>query len=625
MISRRLTGGLSSGRPGSVGRSGIGRSSVGRPTFDDADESVNVERRLSRSPIYEGSGPFTGAMPRAQPPRLLRDQLYDRMCDWRAHTIAEMESWLPGNKWVEAMIDLITFGFAFEREVRADGCRALRLRKREPYERRQQVVDILSGMTLPDRIVTLPGAVLPPITSRTEEVVEPRASREFVDEGQWTPPPDIERMVLDTSGDIVLSVPDLVTDTIGILARKGAGKTYLAMVIAEEFLASTFSIPFVVLDPMGVWWGLLSDVEGNPTERRLVVFGGAHGHYPLTSRDGGIMAKMVVACRPLPFVFDLSAFPREEQHRFCADFSAELFLVNKEPLHIFLDEADGFAPQRLEGKSSRHQKRSLAEIDCLVRRGRVHGLGMTLITQRPAVISKNVLSQVGAMFFLETGAPHDLRAIDDWLHDRITEDVRRQCREELPVLGPGQAFYLRGGEHYRFCKFTVRSKKTYDSSLTPRIGDKRPVAKTYALTDEDRRLLDGAMAAARSGVFVAANAGDLYSDDPVQRPSGVPAGESRASTDDLYSDDPVPGAGSASEVGSGDPGGVDDPDSDADVGSGDGENDGADSTVDDDASDDSSSDLDDSDESDDSDEPDDSGASDDEFDESSPDSEQRDE
>jgi len=491
-----------------MGRSGAGRFSPGRSTPDDQTEQAGVERRLSKTPIYEAGDPFSGTVSRGSPPKMLRDQLYDRMCDWRGHTIAEMELWLPGNKWVEAMIDLITFGFAFDREVLPDGTKTLCLRKRELYEHRQQVVDILSGVTLPDRIAMSsdPMLSIPEVKAPRQGVVFQESSI-LVDEGQWTPPPDTEKMVLDVNGDIVLSVLDLVTDTIGILARKGAGKTYLAMVIAEEFLASTFDIPFVVLDPTGVWWGLLSDAEGKPTTTRLAVFGGAHGHYLLSSKDGAIMAKTVVACRPLPFVFDLSAFPREEQHRFCADFSAELYLANKEPLHIFIDEADGFAPQRLDGKSSMHQKRSLVEIDCLVRRGRVHGLGVTLITQRPAVISKNVISQVGAMFFLETGAPHDLRAIDDWLIDRIGDDVRRQCREELPVLGKGQTFYMRGGEHYRFCKFTVRLKKTVDSSYTPRIGEKRPKAETYQLTEEDRAMLDEAMEAVRSGVFVSGEGG----------------------------------------------------------------------------------------------------------------------
>ncbi len=500
MISRRFPGGPS-GRYSPPGRSGAGRFSPGRPMSDDQEEGAGIERRLPKSPIYEGGGPFAGTMPRAQPPKLLRDCLYDRMCDWRGHTIAEMELWLPGNKWVLAMIDLIAFGFAFDRSVQRDGTKTLCLRKREHYERKQQVVDILSGITLPDRIVLSPDSVSGDSQSAelSTRVVVPQESTVLADQGSWMAPPDVERMAIDVSGDIVLSAPDLVAETVGILARKGAGKTYLAMVIAEEFLASTFDIPFVVLDPMGVWWGLLADVDGKPNENRLAVFGGEHGHYSLGSGEGMIMARMVVAARPMPFIFDLSLFPSEEQHRFCADFAAELFLRNRDPLHLFIDEADGFAPQRLEGKSSRYQKRSLNEIDRLVRRGRTHGLGVTMITQRPAVISKNVLTQVGVMFFLETEAPHDLKAIEEWLYEQIPFEVRRQCLEELPVLGKGQTFYLRGGEHYRFCKFTVRMKTTFDSSFTPSIREKRKTAEVCQLSDEDRGLLDKVLLVARSG------------------------------------------------------------------------------------------------------------------------------
>jgi hypothetical protein len=467
----------------------------------DIDESASVERRLPRTPIYENGGPFKGPVPRYQPPKALRDMLYDRMCDWRGHTVAEMESWqeLSGNRWVSAMIDLIAFGFAFDRETAISGAKLLRLRKREPHEEKQLVVDVLSGMTLPDRIVTSidPGAVIP-VSEGARSYRQSQAdeeSRVYAENDQWAPPPEGERMVLDASGDIVLSAPEISTESVGILARKGAGKTYLGMVLAEEFLASTYDIPFVVLDPMGVWWGLLANADGTPLSGRLVAMGGARGHYPLDSRSGRSIAEVVVEARPMSFLFDMSGFEREEQQRFCKDLAAGLFRTNKEPLHVFVDEADIFAPQRLE--KSRFQKQSLTEIDNLVRRGRTRGLGTTLITQRPAVISKNTLTQVGAMFFLQTSAPHDLNAIDTWLHDQFGLDVRQQCRAELPALGKGQAFYMRGGEQYRLCKFTVRAKRTFDSSYTPSVKDKPRVAETCQLADSDRAMLDDLLSRVR--------------------------------------------------------------------------------------------------------------------------------
>src|SRR5437016_1071625 len=42
------------------------------------------------------------------------------------------------------------------------------------------------------------------------------------------------------------------TKTFAILAKRGAGKSYTGAVLAEEF--HKHNIPFVVFDPIDVWW-----------------------------------------------------------------------------------------------------------------------------------------------------------------------------------------------------------------------------------------------------------------------------------------------------------------------------------------------------------------------------------
>jgi hypothetical protein len=241
-----------------------------------------------------------------------------------------------------------------------------------------------------------------------------------------------------------------------------------------------------------VWWGLLASALGEPAESQIVVFGGDHGHYPLTSLQGKKLAELVIRVRPLPVIVDLSGFTQEEQHGFCADFAAELYQENKEALHVFIDEADVFAPQKLD-KSSKHQRRSLSVINTLIRRGRVHGLGATLITQRPAVVSKDVLSQIGIMFFLQMIAPQDLDAVENWLHGNIRADAKRAFRDELPVLGRGTAYYMRGGEKFKFSRFKVRTKTTFDSSFTPRMGDKPRDVNLAELDAENRALVEACL------------------------------------------------------------------------------------------------------------------------------------
>lgn len=454
-----------------------GGSLVPSSLFSTPQEpSTPSVRRLPSSPAYAGGGPFSSVL-KPQGPKLLRDCLYDRMVDGEFHEVSELDEWLPGNRWVEAMIALIVWGFAFDKQDKA-----FRLRKRRLGERRQFVVPLLSGVTLPRYL------------NEGEQTDVKTAEEEisFTDptEQVETEIPQDERMVLDAEGAVVVSAPDMVTETIGILARKGAGKTYLANVIAEEFLGSSFAIPFVALDPTGVWRGLGADVDGHPNANRLLVFGGKNGHYPLRGDEGRLLAKIVVGMRPMPAIMDMSELDTEDQHGFVADFVGELYLLNKEPLHLFIDEADSFAPQRLD-KTSRHQKRSLSVVDNLVRRGRTRGLGVTLITQRAAVINKNVLSQVGAMFFLRMGSPQDLDAVEQWMVDgQVRPDARRECRKNLSGLGQGQAYYMRGGDKYTFSRFMVRSKTTFDSSVTPRIGEEPRMMTVMSLSDDDLREIE---------------------------------------------------------------------------------------------------------------------------------------
>ena len=54
------------------------------------------------------------------------------------------------------------------------------------------------------------------------------------------------------------------TKTFAILAKRGAGKSYTGAVMAEEFAKN--NIPFVVFDPIDVWWGLRLNKNGNNNE-----------------------------------------------------------------------------------------------------------------------------------------------------------------------------------------------------------------------------------------------------------------------------------------------------------------------------------------------------------------------
>ena len=82
-----------------------------------------------------------------------------------------------------------------------------------------------------------------------------------------------------------LDLPDdAVTETFAILAIRGVGKTYTAKKFAEEILRAGYQA--VIVDPVGVWWGLRSSADGSDAGLPIVVFGGDHADVPLEANAG---------------------------------------------------------------------------------------------------------------------------------------------------------------------------------------------------------------------------------------------------------------------------------------------------------------------------------------------------
>ena len=180
---------------------------------------------------------------------------------------------------------------------------------------------------------------------------------------------------------------DALDDRIAIVGTAGSGKTYAAKGFVERLLETGARI--AIVDPLGVWWGLRAGADGSAPGYPVVVFGGRHADVPITAESGAALGRLIAA-EALVCVVDLSEFgSNAARRRFMAAFAEALYEANTEPLHLVLDEADLWAPQRsLKGWES-----LLGHIEEIVRRGRVRGFIPWLITQRPAVVHKDVLSQ----------------------------------------------------------------------------------------------------------------------------------------------------------------------------------------------------------------------------------------
>jgi len=275
------------------------------------------------------------------------------------------------------------------------------------------------------------------------------------------------RLVLGVNG---FSLPiEAVTESIGILAKRRAGKSTTARRLTEQFFKAKQQV--TIVDPKGDWWGLLYARDGKRPGLPFIVLGGGHGHVPLELTAGEVVARLVVMER-VNVILDLSHFRKDDVPTFMTPFLETLYRLKADERYrtamtLIIDEADTIAPQ----KSDRAGERLMAAaVEDIVRRGGQRGMGCVMITQRTAELSKSALTQIGILIVLRTIAPLDLKAMDTWIAVHGTAAERIAVRESLPTMAQGEAFvWAPGWPNGRgiFERVQMQLPETFDSSSTP--------------------------------------------------------------------------------------------------------------------------------------------------------------
>ncbi|MBC5793100.1 MAG: ATP-binding protein [Nanohaloarchaea archaeon] len=123
------------------------------------------------------------------------------------------------------------------------------------------------------------------------------------------------------------------------------------------------------------------------------------------------------------------------------------------PFIMVIEEAHNFAPEKGFGKAlSNDILRKIAS------EGRKFGLGLGVISQRPARIDKNVLSQCNTQFILRVTNPNDLKAIS-----KSFEGITSEVESMIKSLPPGVCFIL--GNDYPVMT-DVRTRKSKHGGVT---------------------------------------------------------------------------------------------------------------------------------------------------------------
>ena len=250
-----------------------------------------------------------------------------------------------------------------------------------------------------------------------------------------------------------LPVEDLLTARAFVTGKSGSGKSNTASVVAEELLERGH--PFLVVDVDGEYHGLKQEHEllhvGADEDRCDLAVGPEHA---------GKLAELALD-QDIPIVLDVSGYlDADVVDELVAATARELFAAEQEarqPFLLVVEEVHEFIPQQ----------GGLDDVgEALIRvakRGRKRGLGVTGISQRPADVKKDFITQCDWLVW------HRLTWDNDT--DVVARVVSRDHADAVEDLADGEAFVQADWAETDVERVQFRRKRTIDLGATPGLDD----------------------------------------------------------------------------------------------------------------------------------------------------------
>ncbi|HOT06845.1 MAG TPA: ATP-binding protein [Methanotrichaceae archaeon] len=169
-------------------------------------------------------------------------------------------------------------------------------------------------------------------------------------------------------------------------------------------------------------------------------------------------------------ILDMTGVLPEMQSMIVARVLSELFDARKmgrvAPGMVVVEEAHNYIPERGSGRAA-----STSIIRTIAAEGRKFGLGLMIISQRPARVDKNVISQCNTQIIMRVTNPNDLKALSKGL-----EGMTAELEEEIKRLAPGTAMLV-SNEIERPVVVAVRPRKSRHGGISTPIVAEEPLAR----------------------------------------------------------------------------------------------------------------------------------------------------
>ncbi|MFP8957286.1 helicase HerA domain-containing protein [Natrialbaceae archaeon A-CW3] len=266
----------------------------------------------------------------------------------------------------------------------------------------------------------------------------------------------------------MLPVVELLTGRGFVTGKSGSGKSNTASVIAEELLEAGF--PLLIVDTDGEYYGLKEEYEmlhAGADEECDIQIGPEHAEQ---------MASLALE-ENVPVILDVSGYlDEEEADKLLRETARQLFVKEKKlkkPFLLVVEEVHEYIP---EGGGMGETGRLLIKIG---KRGRKHGLGILGISQRPADVKKDFITQANWLVWHRLTWENDTKVVGRIIDSEYSELVSE--------LDDGQAFIQMDWMDAGVSKIQFRRKRTFDAGATPGLDDfERPELKSVsdALVDD---------------------------------------------------------------------------------------------------------------------------------------------
>ena len=248
-----------------------------------------------------------------------------------------------------------------------------------------------------------------------------------------------------------LPVIELLTGRGFVTGKSGSGKSNTASVIAEELLE--LDLPMLIIDTDGEYYGLkeryemlhvgagdLCDVQVSPTHAQRIATLALEENVPVILDVSEYLD--VDDARQLIHGVVKTLFVREKKEK-------KPFMLLVEECHEYLPESGGLD--------------EVGEILLQVaKRGRKRGLGLCGMSQRPAAVDKDFITQCDWLVWHRLTWENDTKVVGRFLDNEYAEMVEG--------LNDGEAILVTDWDE-QVTRVQFRRKKTFDAGATPGLED----------------------------------------------------------------------------------------------------------------------------------------------------------